>query len=684
MAKINLLDVQTSNLIAAGEVVERPANVLKELLENAIDAKSTAIVTEIEGGGVDLIRVSDNGCGMDREDLALAVRRHATSKIRTGADLDSITTLGFRGEALAAISSTSRFTMLSKEREADIGHQITLEGEEVIGLEECGCADGTTVLVRDLFFNQPARRKFLKRPQTESAAILQYLQRIAISHPEIAFRHSVDGAVKLQTVGNGKLYDCIYSVYGKEFAASLVALDETVGPYRIHGYITRPEMARNNHSYQSFYINSRFVKSRTMAFALEDAYKSFVKSEKFPGCVLFLELDPAQVDVNVHPAKLEVRFSQERGVYDAIYSVVRRALSSLSNKLARDEYQEAVKQAEMTGEKVSYTISETKEAPKVSLEVQSGSYREARGDLPLFSQAKSRGKTPLMPKEERILPKKVEVRRADFASISIQKEDEKRPTFKPETAEKEVAFPKAAEAEIEISEATEKEPPLDLPLKKEEAPIPEQLTIDGVLPEENDSNPIAGKGVIRGVLFNAYILYEAGESVYLIDKHAAHERILYEELKKNHKSESVQFLMEPLVLKLAPLEHASLAEHLKELGEAGFAVEEFGEGAFLVRGIPLEFISLSTQDVLSVLTLAAKELMMGGRAAGAAEKRFDRTLYSMACKAAVKAGIPSTDSDHTWLINKIREMDNVMVCPHGRPILVPLTKKEIEGMFLRT
>jgi DNA mismatch repair protein MutL len=338
-------------------------------------------------------------------------------------------------------------------------------------------------------------------------------------------------------------------------------------------------------------------------------------------------------------------------------------------------YQSAVKKSQATGEKLSYTISETKSAPKASLEVQSGSYREGREDLPLFSHAESRGKTPLMPKEEIILPKKVEVRRADFTSISIQKEETENNTSKPD---------KVAAAHFEKTPPEKTEPLAKTEKKENETPLPEQLTIEGVLPETNDTNPIAGKGVIRGVLFNAYILYEANDIVYLIDKHAAHERILYEELKKNHKSESVQFLMEPLVLKLSPLEHASLAEHLTELGKAGFAVEEFGEGAFLVRGIPLEFISLSTQDVISVLTLAAKELMMGGRAAGAAEKRFDRTLYSMACKAAVKAGIPSTDSDHAWLVEKIREMDNVMVCPHGRPILVPLTKKEIEGMFLRT
>ncbi len=667
MARINLLDVQTSNLIAAGEVVERPANVLKELLENAIDAKSSAIVTEIEGGGVDLIRVTDNGCGMEKEDLPLCIRRHATSKIRDARDLVAIETLGFRGEALAAISSTSRFTLLSKQKDCPIGHQMEVEGEEILHLEECGCADGTTVIVRDLFFNQPARRKFLKRAQTESAAILQYIQRIAISHPEISFRHIADGVTKLATVGNGKLSDCIYSVYGKEFSSSLVEVDVAEGPYRIHGFITRPEMARNNHSYQSFYINSRFVKSRTMQFALEDAYKSFVKSEKFPGCVLFLDLDPKEVDVNVHPAKLEVRFSDERGVYNAIYNGIRKTLSSLSNQLARDEYQKALEQAKIKKETVIPKIHEIKKPPVFSPAVTNPSFEKKSFELPLFSPAPSRGKTTLIQKEEGEEIKPSPIQKADFTDSSHKEEV----SFQTKEAETPNQNP--------VSQKLEK------PFFKEEpTEEPGQFSMAGVLPKEKENNPLAGEGVIRGVLFHAFILYETRDKVYVIDKHAAHERILYESLKKNHKSESVQFFMEPVLINLSPVDSASLGEHLSELEEAGFVLEEFGEGSFLLRGIPLEFVSLSSGDLLSVLEQAAKELQLGGKAGGSKEKRFDRTLYSIACKGAVKAGIPSTDGDHTWLLEKIREIDNITVCPHGRPILVSYTKKEIENWFLRT
>lgn len=658
MAVINLLDVQTSNLIAAGEVVERPANVLKELLENAIDAKSSAIVTEITEGGIKSIRVTDNGCGMDKEDLSLSIRRHATSKIRTGEDLAAISTLGFRGEALAAISSTSRFTMMSKVKSSPFGHQMTVEGEEILSLEECGCADGTTVIVQDLFFNQPARRKFLKRAQTESAAILQYIQRIAVSHPEIAFRHTADGVVKLQTVGNGKLGDCIYSVYGKEFASSLVEVDYKEGPLNVKGYITRPEMARNNHNYQSFYINSRYVKSRTMQFAMEDAYKSFVKSEKFPGCVLFLDVDPSEVDVNVHPAKLEVRFSDERAVYRAVYAAVRNTLSSLSNRLAKDNYEQAVAMARISKDVVIPKISETRPPLTPSVTVKAGAFHETKKELPLFSSAPSRGKSTLIPKEEKPVPKAVTVEEADF----IEKETVTPPVS---TKPKPAPVPEAVEEEKTFTQGTVE-------------------GLEGLEGAVNKDNPLTELGSVRGVVFNAFILYETRDKLYLIDKHAAHERILYEGLKKSHKSESVQLFLEPLFFSLPPMDAAAVRDHLKEMEEAGFLLEEFGDAGFLLRGIPLEFTSLSGDAVVSILESAAAELRLGGKAAGASEKKFDRTLYSMACKAAVKAGIPSTHSDHEWIVEKIREIDNIIVCPHGRPILVSYTKREIENLFLRT
>jgi len=667
VANIHILDAQTANLIAAGEVVERPANAIKELTENAIDAHGRSIVTEIREGGIGLLRITDDGCGMAKEDLPLALRRHATSKIRTGADLAAITTLGFRGEALAAISSTSRFTMMSKRREDPTGHQITASGEEIGEVEECGCADGTTVIVRDLFFNQPARKKFLKRPATEAGAILQYLQRLAVSHPEIAFRHISDGETKLQTPGNGKLSDAIYATYGKVFYNALVPLKETdFGPYRIHGFITRPEGARNNRSDQSFYINGRYVKSRTMGFALEDAYKSFVKSENFPGCVLFLELDADKVDVNVHPAKLEVRFADERGVYEAIYTAVRHTLSALSNRLAKDEYETAVAQKKTS---LVPPIGEKEKAPAVSQEVQSGVFKENKAELPLFSPAKSVRKASFVLPEEELKPTTV------IHKVNFFEDEEPSPLPLPK---KDPTVAEPPRREPTVSVPPKKEPPKAAPLPETE---PVQLTLTGE--DEATAHPLL-YGTIRGVLFDAFILYQTKDTVYLIDKHAAHERILYEALKKSHKAGGVQMLMEPVVIRTDAVEAPVLAEHLAEMEEAGFLLEEFGDSTFLLRGIPLEMTSLSADALCDLLRESAREMMLGGRGAGAGEKLFDRTLYSMACKAAVKAGIASTDEDHRWIVEKLREIDNVTVCPHGRPVLIAMTKKEIEAKFLRT
>ncbi|MBP5289151.1 MAG: DNA mismatch repair endonuclease MutL [Clostridia bacterium] len=642
MPNIHVLDPQTANLIAAGEVVERPANAVKELLENAMDAGAARIAIEIRQGGEELLSVTDDGCGMSGEDLALSVKRHATSKIRTPADLDAIGTLGFRGEALAAISASSRFTIMTKRKEDPFGHQITCEGEKIGEVTECGCADGTTVLVRDLFFNQPARKKFLKRPQTEASAILQYVRLLAVSRPEIAFKFTSDGDVKLQTVGNGKLDDCVYSVYGGEFASSIVPVSREIGNLTVSGFVTRPEKSRNNHSYQSFYVNRRCVKSRTMQFALEDAYKSFVKSEKFPGCVLFLSLPAEEVDVNVHPAKLEVRFRDEKSVYNTVFAAVRGALEKLSNDLARETYFAAVNREEAP--------RPIREAEPYRPVIQPP--RPAREEVSLFAKAKEKIKRVTPPEERVSQPAKIETVRPFVFSEEVPEKPKER----------------------------EKEPSP----QTEPASEPEQLTLPGIGERKKENNPLCEGGALRCVLFNAFLVYETENAVYFIDKHAAHERILYEEMKQKHEdAKNVQMLLEPLTLTLTATESAALAEHLEELQNAGFLLEVFGDETFLCRGIPQHLTALGGGDLTDLLSATARELSLGGRASGAGDKLFDRTLYSMACKAALKAGIPSTEADHLWLIEKLKEMDNVIVCPHGRPILARFTKKQIEDLFLR-
>lgn len=655
MPQIHLLDTQTSNLIAAGEVVERPANAVKEMLENAIDAGAKMIVCEIRAGGQELIRISDNGCGISREDLPLAIRRHATSKIKTAQDLNGIATLGFRGEALAAISATSRFTIMTKRAEDEFGSQMQVEGEEILSIEDCGCADGTTVIARELFFNQPARKKFLKRAQTESAAVYQAVQRIAVSHPEIAFRFISDGETKMQTVGNGKLDECIYSVYGKEFAAEIIPIKSTPSPYRISGFITRPEFSRGNRSHQSFYINNRYVNSKTMQFALADAYKSFVKSEKFPGCVLFLEIDFSTVDVNVHPAKLEVRFSDERSVYNAIYSAVRSTLENLSNQLARDAYfkeLEAMKASAPAApartvtpihEKVIYTPVKSDPVKSVP----------SAFELPLFASAKPVSK-PL---------------------FSEEKKEEKKSSVEVEIT----TLPSLTEENSKTTAKKEEPKPL-----QESAAQPEQITISeaaGEIKKDPKDNPLLNDGVIRGTFFHAFIAYETEDALYLIDKHAAHERILYEGLKARKKDRPVQMLMTPVIIRLNPTGFSAVTEHLEELQEAGFQLEEFGMNSLALRSIPADFVHLSGSELTEMMEKTAQELTLGGRADGVKNKAFDRTLYSMACKAAVKAGIPSSGDE--WIVEKLKQYDNIIVCPHGRPILVKFTRKQIENLFLR-
>ncbi len=649
MPNIHVLDAQTANLIAAGEVVERPANAVKELLENAMDAGASRIIVEIRQGGEELLSVTDDGCGMSAEDLALCVKRHATSKIRTPEDLDAIGTLGFRGEALAAISASSRFTILTKRAEDPFGHQITCEGEKIGEVTECGCADGTTVLVRDLFFNQPARKKFLKRPQTEASAILQYVRLLAVSRPEIAIKLISDGVTKLQTVGNGKTDDCIYSVYGGEFAGSIVPVSRQNGSLSVTGFITRPEKSRNNHSYQSFYVNRRCVKSRTMQFALEDAYKSFVKSEKFPGCVLFLSIPPEEVDVNVHPAKLEVRFRDEKSVYGAVYGGVREALEKLSNDLARETYFSALEQ-----EKDPAPIREAQPYQPVVHPP-----RPVKQEASLFARAVE--KRRFVPPAEQPAPAPEIVPARPFADLS-----------------------KEAEKIISIQKERTPAPQAPVSAAEEKTVEPEQLTLPGVAGEKKENNPLCDGGALRGVLFNAFLVYETENAVYFIDKHAAHERILYEGMKEKHEdAKTVQMLLEPLALTLTPTESACLAEHLEEMVDAGFLLEPFGGETFLCRGIPQHLSAMSQADLSDLLASAARELSLGGKASGAGDKLFDRTLYSMACKAAVKAGIPSTEADHLWLIEKLKELDNVIVCPHGRPILARFTKKQMEDLFLR-
>ena len=638
MPNIQVLSSVLANLIAAGEVVDRPASVAKELCENALDAGASQITVESKAGGTVLLRVTDNGCGMSEEDAKQCVLRHATSKIRTEDDLAAIGTLGFRGEALAAISAVSRFSILTKRPEDTLGHKLIFEAGKLVSSEEAGCPDGTTVLVEDLFYNQPARKKFLKRDATEQAALLQYMQRLAVSFAHVGFKCISDGAVKFQTSGDGKVLSAIRAVFGKEVSDTLFAVDYCLDGLTVTGFVSRPEEARPTRSLQCFYVNSRYVKSRTMLFAMDDAFKSYLKSDRHPVAFLFLKTALSDVDVNVHPAKLEVRFSDERAVYRTVYSGVRSALMALTNPFG---------------------------APASSPEP------EVIPELPKSEQMRF---TPLTPRRQDKADKFVS---APFAPA--------RPPVYPWTS----AHPPAdAMPKYHASLFSDPAPsPAQSPVTAHPAPkappasVPEPPAQEEEVPENNPLNNENGRYL--GAVFQAYLLYEADETLYVIDKHAAHERILYEALRAPAPTRARQMLLSPAVIPVDAMQYAALESAQNELCDTGFVLEPFGENTFILREIPMEFTGLGEGALIAAVEGFAEELLRGGSAAERRRALWDRTLFTVACKAAMKAGRMDSESDCLWIIAKLRELKNVFVCPHGRPVISAFDKHSFERLFFR-
>ncbi len=633
MEQIRVLDSQVANLIAAGEVVDRPAGVAKELCENALDAGASAITVEIKNGGVSFLRVADNGCGMSRTDAENCVLRHATSKISKAEDLDAIQTLGFRGEALAAISAVSRFSILTKRESDAFGSKLEFSEGKLISCEDAGCPDGTTVLVEDLFYNQPARRKFLKRDQTEQGAVLQYVQRLAVAFPKVSFTFLTETGRKFSTPGDGQTLSAIRAVFGKEISDSLFEVDYTLENLRVTGFVSRPEAAKNTRSHQCFYINSRFVKSKTMFAAMTDAFRSYLKSDRHPICFLYLKTAFADVDVNVHPAKLEVRFSDERLVYRAVYGAVRSALTLLTNPFAaqtqsfeperipRLPESEQIRFAALPTREPGAPIREEK--PQKTLNVASPSFSaQTQRTYPRFSAPGS---------EEKM---------QQYRAILFAQN---------EPAQSEMKAPQASGAAGEIEE----------------------------------DNPLKEDGVYLGAVFQAFLLYETASALYIIDKHAAHERILYESLIKKEDRVGEQMLLVPAIVKLDPMESSAVTEALDEINAAGFLLDAFGENTFALRGVPAEYSGLGEGALQEAISSLANELLRGGKASAHREAVWDRALYTAACKAAMKAGLSDSREDCLWVIEKLKELKNVFVCPHGRPIVTVFNRRDFEKLFFR-
>ena len=624
MGLINILDEQTANLIAAGEVVERPSSAVKELLENSVDAGAKNITLEIKSGGRSLIRVSDDGCGFLREDIPKALLRHATSKIACGDDISGIRTLGFRGEALAAISSVARTEIITKHRSEPAGTRLTAD-ENGIVMCDTGCPDGTTVILRDIFYNTPARQKFLKRDATEGANCVAVAEKLALSHPEISFTVTVDGERKFTTAGDARVYAAVYAVYGREFAKSLVECDYTYETVAAKGFVTKPDGARGSRAMQTLFVNGRCVKSRTVQAALEEAYKSFIPRGKYPGCVLFVTLSPLLTDVNVHPAKTEIKFASEGDVFRAVYYAARNAIS-------QDE---------------------------------SGSP---------FAPAPAAGKAPEVPEQQNAAQTDKKHYADPFADISDKIAPIGERTFpKPDDRSGQgAAFdPGIGEEDLPFSGQSEY-------ILRDSAPQPEETEKAAEAPAQISFVPEQPAWRFVGQIYDSYLLAETAESLLIIDKHAAHERILYEKLAKQ-KELHVQELLSGVPVNVGRGQAALLLDNAAFLEEKGFRIEEFGEDTVIVRSVPATLSNVKgLQGILEDFAGSISE----GNGLGFAE-RCDRALYTVACKAALKAGIKNSAADDENVMRMLAEQPALRYCPHGRPFIKQIPKREIEKYFDR-
>ncbi len=665
MPEIIQLSPHIANLIAAGEVVERPASVAKELLENAVDAGASQITIEIRDGGMTFLRVTDNGCGMAAKDARTAFLRHATSKLRTAEDLAAIATMGFRGEALAAIASVSRIQLLTKTPGALSGTSLTLEAGAIVDETEAGCPDGTTIIVRDLFYNTPARMKFMKSDSVESSRILTAVQLQAMAHPNVAFTLIRDGKQALSTPGNGDLSAAMYCIYGKS-CAHMVQVDSRWEGYRVTGFVTKPTDARPNRSMQTFFVNGRPVKSRLLTAALEEAYRNQIMVGKFPGCVLHLTLNANAVDVNVHPAKTEVKFLNEKSAFDAVHYGVLGALNKTQDRPAvqfktapaaadapaKPGGADAHTQTPKTvGADTHHTVgADAHIGPsKTATPKQDSFFRTMTAqEYKAFSQALE---SAPQPKPQAAIAAMQLVERAAPAPVR-----------------QDVAIPGAVK-KYESSPAP-KLPPLPLEEKAAAPEEPEQAVLP--MPQEIPWRLV-------GELYRSYILVEQGDNAFLIDKHAAHERILFEKLKANQEAISSQALLVPQSVRMQPEEAAVALENKEMLLELGFEVDEFGDATLLLRQIPMD---LDAQDAADALQAMVTDLMTGRREKATTVR--DELLHTVACKAAIKAGWRSDEKELLALVEQVMSREDLKHCPHGRPICISLSKKTLEKQFKRS
>lgn len=636
MPQINILPKHIAELIAAGEVVERPASIVKEIMENAIDAGADKITLEIKRGGITYIRITDNGCGIDRENIRKAFISHATSKISTADDLNAICTLGFRGEALASIAAVSRVEVMTRTEQESVGTRYCIDGGEETVIDDAGCPKGTTLVVRDLFYNTPARMKFLKKDVSEGNAVASVVDRIALSHPEVSVRFIRDSKDVLFTSGDGKLDSAIYKVLGKDFASTLIPCDYELEGVRVSGYISKPFNARPNRMMQYFFLNDRFIKTRTGMVALEEAYKNSVMVGKFPACVLKIQIAPGAVDVNVHPAKTEVRFANEKMIFNAVYYCAKSALqqgdtrvqASFSRKVARQFMPPPTE-----GKQIKIYEQQLEQIKK-----------EAQPNKDFWTNT-----TSAEFKKEAEKPKPIVFN--DNSKFEIEKNDEPDliPCFKP-----------TAQEPVPASE-TKTEPVVTAPIVEPEPVRPE------VEPYR-----------VIGEAFRTYILVEQGKKLLIIDKHAAHERMLFEKFKANRDGIETQMLLSPVTVTLSKEEYSAVLDNLDLLEKAGYHVEDFGGGMVIVNECPTAVADADLAEVImelaGYLVTSQKELI---------PEKLDWIYHSTACRAAIKAGDRTSDYELDKFVEKLLNNPDIRYCPHGRPVLIEMSRYEIEKNFGR-
>ena len=639
MSKIQVLDQVTIDKIAAGEVVERPASVVKELVENAIDAKAAAVTVEVKEGGISFMRIADNGCGIDREDVPGAFLRHSTSKIRNAEDLEHISSLGFRGEALSSIAAVSQVELITKTPEDSFGTRYMISGGKEEGLEDIGAPDGTTFLVRQLFYNVPARRKFLKTAMTEAGHVSDLMTRMALSHPHISFQFINNGQSKLHTSGNGNLRDVIYHIYGREIAANLINVTYEKNGIRITGYIGAPLISRGNRNFETYFINGRYVKSSIIYKAIEDAYKDFTMQHKYPFTVLHIEVVGEDVDVNVHPTKMEVRFHNQQMVYNSIYEAVDQALheKELIPEVTIDVPKAAPKaqaKPEPKAQPKEVIQPEVNKSAKVQPEKASG-----ERDLDYFMEQ---------------MKKRVMSYHQQNSSAEVKGKSE---IFKPQV---QVDRVKEAAASYRAKQS------------------PEQMTLfDGkLLDKEKRANY-----KIIGQVFDTYWLVEFDNSLYIIDQHAAHERVLYEKTLREMKTREFtsQMISPPVILNLTMQEAQLLRTYMDQFTRIGFEFEEFGQDSYAVRSVPANLFSIAKKELLMEMIDSLSEEVHRRQSS----ELLDEKIASMSCKAAVKGNMRLSAQEVDALIGELLKLDNPYHCPHGRPTIISRSKRELDKKFKR-